>query len=160
MDTSLSVPADRRRYMDEGMFAVRFSLILFATLLCGCASTNAISESAFDAISEPKFLKTMEDVDAIQIEELTLTGRKHVSRFVDVCRNAKWAPYVATMPAKIETVKFMSDGVETHQLLYAGGWLFDMSGDGAQRFGTIHADDGDWFDENVDTQLMLLRNAF
>ncbi|MCC9642252.1 hypothetical protein LOC71_08195 [Rhodopirellula sp. JC740] len=112
-----------------------------------------------DTVSQPKFLSQLDGVDAIQIEELTIANRSDVRRFNQLCRNAHWAPFAATMPGEIETIRFMSDGVETHRLLYAGGWLVDTSGDGVERFGTIHADDGDWIDENVDTQLMLLRNA-
>lgn len=78
---------------------------------------------------------------------------------MEVCRNAKWAPYIATMPLELETIRFMSDGTETHKLLYAGGWLFDTAGDGAVRFGTIHADDGAWVDENIDTPLGWQRDA-
>ena len=141
------------------MIRLTIGPIVCVALIAGCASTSGISESAIDAVSEPKFLTQLDAVDAIQIEELTLSNRKDVSRFIQICRNARWAPFIATMPAKIETIKFMSDGIETYRLVYAGGWLLDTSGDGVERFGTIHADDGDWIDDNVDTQLMLMRNS-
>ncbi|WP_230273047.1 hypothetical protein [Rhodopirellula halodulae] len=137
----------------------RIGLIACVALISGCASTSAVSEPVIDTVSQPKFLSQLDGVDAIQIEELTIANRSDVRRFNQLCRNAHWAPFAATMPGEIETIRFMSDGVETHRLLYAGGWLVDTSGDGVERFGTIHADDGDWIDENVDTQLMLLRNA-
>ena len=101
----------------------------------------------------------MDNVDAIQIGELTIDKREDVSRFIEVCRNAHWAPYIATLPAKIETIEFMSQGAVKHRLLYAGGWILDTSRDGTPRFGTIHADDGSWVDKNIDTKLMLFRNV-
>ena len=107
----------------------------------------------------PSFLKQMDTVDQIQIAGLTLDDRRDVSRFLSVCQNAQWAPYMATMPSNIETICFMYDGVERHRLLYAGGWLFDASGSDVPRFGTIHSDDSDWVDEHIDTRLMLARNA-
>ncbi|MGB7326312.1 MAG: hypothetical protein WBD31_15670 [Rubripirellula sp.] len=141
------------------MFHPQIELMVCIALISGCASTSAVSDPVIDAVSQPKFLARLDDVDTIEIEELTITNRSDVERFVQTCRNANWAPFIATMPGKIETIRFMSAGVETHRLLYAGGWLIDASGDGVERFGTIHADDGDWFDKNVDTQLMLIRNA-
>lgn len=159
MENVLRRPGDGGRYMDEGMSHLRIGLIACVALISGCASTSAVSEPVIDAVSQPKFLAQLDGVDAIQIEELTITNRSDVTRFIQTCRNAHWAPFIATMPGKIETIRFMSDGIETHRLLYAGGWLIDTSGDGVEGFGTIHADDGDWIDENVDTQLMLIRNA-
>lgn len=159
MENLLSPPGDAGRYMDEGMSQTRLVLIACVALISGCASTSEVSEPVIDAASQPKFLAQLDGVDAIQIEVLTITNRSDVKRFIQLCRNAHWAPYIATMPAKMETIRFMSDGIEIHRLLYAGGWLIDTSGDGVERFGTIHADDGVWIDENVDTQLMLLRNA-
>ncbi|PHQ35918.1 hypothetical protein [Rhodopirellula bahusiensis] len=133
--------------------------MISVALISGCVSTNTVSEPAIDAVSQPKFLTQLDGVDAIQIEELMIANRSDIGRFIQLCRNARWAPFAATMPGNIETIRFMSDGIEIHQLFYAGGWLIDASGDGVVRFGTIHSDDGDWIDENVDTQLMLLRNA-
>ena len=131
----------------------RLTCFLFAALLCGCASTKSISQPVFDTLSQPSFLTDCDDIDTIEIGELTLTGRKQVSRFVKVCRNAKWAPYLATMPGDVKKVRFLSDGVEVHQLLYGGGWLIDTSGDGPSTFGTILAEDGNWFSEHIDEQL-------
>ncbi|TWT94442.1 hypothetical protein Pla52n_52630 [Stieleria varia] len=146
-------------YMDEGMSHPRIGLIACVVLISGCASTSVVSDPVIDAASQPKFLTQLDRVDAIQIEELTITNRSDVRRFIQLCRNAQWAPFVANMPGDLATIRFMSDGTETHRLLYAGGWLIDTNGDGVERFGTIHADDGDWITENVDTRLMLLRNA-
>ncbi|WP_146522879.1 hypothetical protein [Stieleria varia] len=137
----------------------RIEIIACIALISGCASTSAVSEPVIDGVSQPKFLTQLDGVDTIQIEELTIANRSDVRRFIQLCRNARWVPFVATMPNKSDTIRFMSDGTEIHRLLYAGGWLIDTSGDGVERFGTIHANDGDWIDENVDTQLMLLRNA-
>ena len=141
------------------MSVLRFILLCCSPWMVGCASTKSVSQLPINSSSRPKFLAELEAIDAIQVEELTIDRRKDVSRFIDVCRKAHWAPYVATMPAEIETVRFMSDGVEEHRLLYAGGWLFDTTGDGAPRFGTINTFDGAWVDEHIDTKLMLLRNA-
>lgn len=154
--------ADRfqiRHIIRKAMTSPRLGATVAVTLIVGCATTGSITEPAIDAVSRPKFLSQLDAVDAIQIEELTLSSRKDISRFIQICRNARWAPFISTMPAKVDTIKFISNGIETHRLLYAGGWLLDTSGDGIEHFGTIHAEDGKWIDDNVDTQLMLLRNA-
>ena len=139
------------------MSKLQNGLIACVALISGCASTDSFSEPAMDSVYQPKFITQLDGVDTIQIEELEIADRSDVKRFIQICRNAHWAPFLATMPGKAETIQFMSDGVETHRLLYAGGWLIDTSGDGVARFGTIHADDGEWIDKNVDSQLMLLR---
>ena len=142
------------------MNSLRFGLIAYFTMFAGCASPKQRSTTPSAASgSVPSFLKQMDTVDEIQVAELTLDDRRDISRFLSVCQNARWAPYMATMPADIETIGFMSGGVERHRLVYAGGWGFDTSGSGAPRFGTIHSDDSAWVDEHIDTQLMLIRNA-
>ncbi len=152
-------PRDPSRWMDEGMSRLRFILVCFVPLVGGCISTSTMSKSAIGSTSQPRFLAELDTIDTIQIDELTLDKRRDVKRFIETCRNARWAPYTATMPAQAEAVTLMSEGVELHQLLYAGGWLFDTTGESATHFGTIHADDGAWFDENIDKKLMLLRDA-
>ncbi|MEO1528688.1 MAG: hypothetical protein AAFX06_24975 [Planctomycetota bacterium] len=141
--------------MDNGLFVSR---LVCLALLAGCAA-SPVSDSGMMSTSEPAFLSELDSIDTIRIEELTIDKRKDVVRFLEICRNAKWAPYIATLPADFESIEFLSSGDVEYQLDYAGGWLFDMTGDGTPRFGTLHVDDGDWLQKNIDDKLYLLRNA-
>ena len=136
------------------MCYTQIGLVCFVAIIAGCASTRAISEPVTDGVFQPQFLGRLDDVDTIEIGELAIAKRSDVKRFIQICRNAHWATYIATMPGDGKTIKFLSGGMERNRLVYAGGWLFDTCGNDAIRFGTIHVDDGDWIDENIDAKLL------
>ena len=53
------------------------------------------------------------------------------------------------MPARIETVEFVSNGTVSRKLLYAGGMLFETANDRTTRFAEIDQADKAWLEETI-----------
>ncbi len=139
---------------------IGFVAFVSLTWIGGCAATGAGSAAAIDLVAQPKFFNSdqADEVDTIQIGQLELTDRKEVERFLQVCRRAKWGPSPYTPPAgKGQTIVMKSNGVKSFQLSYCGGWLIDRTDDGKVCYGTIHVDDGKWFDDKIERPLQKLQ---
>ena len=63
------------------------------------------------------------------------------------------------MPAKIETVEFISNGTVSRKLLYAGGMLFETANDRTTRFAEIDQADKAWLEGNIARALKQLRRG-
>ena len=88
-------------------------------------------------------------VDALMItadsEPIEITDPETIQQLKQLYEQAKWKPFIDTMPADVVAIKCMQDGDESFRLLFGAGWLIEWEYEkGAIRRSMLDKDSRNW----------------
>lgn len=81
-------------------------------------------------------------------EAIEITDAATIQRLKQIYQNARWKPFIDTMPSDAVAIKCMRGGDESFRLLFGAGWLIEWEYEkGAIRKSTLNAESCDWLYE-------------
>ena len=120
----------------------QFSIVAIVILqLVGCRSLSSTPDKTI--------VNKFAHIDTLMItadpEPIEITDSATIQQLKQLYEQAKWKPFIDTMPADVVAIKCMQDGEESFRLLFGAGWLIEWEYDnGAIRKSILDADSRDW----------------
>lgn len=120
-------------------------IVVFAALqLVGCRSLSSTPNTTIIN----KFAK----VDTLMIgfdpETIEITDAATIQKLKQLYEQARWKPFIDTMPSDAVAIKCMQGGDESFRLLFGAGWLIEWEHEkGAIRKSILDKESRDWLYE-------------
>ena len=127
-----------------------YQLPIVALVILQLAGCRSLSSTADKTI-----VNKFAHIDTLMItakrEPIEITDTATIQKLKQLYEQAKWKPFIDTMPADVVAIKCMQGDNESFRLLFGAGWLIEWEYEkGAIRKSILDKDSHDWLDTLTD----------